>query len=251
MNLIVVGDTLSVLHPLTDAIQQSYPNADLSTFTKPDRLTQLLSWESYDAVFLDADALGDDPEAVLMPLVRLQPTLNLIFLYTPGQFDERLLTVHASGYLRKPVTPEAVAAELKDLRYPVPVKQDVLLRVRRNGYFEVFDATGSIVRFHRSKSKETLAYLIYRQGASCTIRDIAAILFEDIPYNSRQQGYLQKIFSTLVQDLKAVHAEGVLQKRYNSLSVNMERIGEEPFPASTAHGKEFMAQYSWALPIQE
>jgi two-component SAPR family response regulator len=51
------------------------------------------------------------------------------------------------------------------------------------------------LHFERSKAKEIFAYLIYKHGASCTIREIAAILFEDEPYDRKQQWHIQKIIS--------------------------------------------------------
>ena len=75
------------------------------------------------------------------------------------------------------------------------VIKNALLKVRCFGNFEVFNLNNIPLHFERSKAKEVFAYLIYKHGASCTIKEIAAVLFEDEPYDRKQQGYTQKIIS--------------------------------------------------------
>ena len=79
------------------------------------------------------------------------------------------MDLRASGYIMKPVTVEKVKAELEALRYPIVPKKNVLLRVQCFGNFDVFLPSGEHVRFERSRSKEIFAYLVHRQGTSCTI----------------------------------------------------------------------------------
>ncbi len=72
-------------------------------------------------------------------------------------------------------------------------KSDALLRVQCFGNFDVFTPNGDHVHFERSKSKEVFAYLVHKHGSSCSTKEIAAALFEDAPYDEKQQNYVQKL----------------------------------------------------------
>ncbi len=153
----------------------------------------------------------------------------------------------------KPVTAEKIAEEMEDLRFPIVPKSGVLLRVQCFGNFDVFTLDGKPLHFERSRSKEVFAYLVHRQGSSCTIKEIAATLFEDMPYDKKQQAYIQKIMSAMMKSLKKVGAEKVVNKSYNSLSVNPSlldcdyyRFKELDGGAVNAYQNEYMAQYYWA-----
>lgn len=153
----------------------------------------------------------------------------------------------------KPVTKEAVEEELSVLRFPIVPKKNVLLRVQCFGNFDVFTPDGKPLHFDRSKSKEIFAYLVHRHGSSCTIKEIAAALFEDEPYDKKQQGYLQQLTSSMMRALKKVGAEGAVNKSYNSISVNVDtldcdyyRFAELDAGAVNAYANEYMSQYYWA-----
>ena len=121
------------------------------------------------------------------------------------------------------------------------------------GNFDVFTPDGTPVHFERSKSKEVFAYLVHRHGSSCTVKEIAAALFEDEPYDLKQQAYLQKILSAMMKSLKKIGAEKVVNKSYNSMSVNVSLIDcdyyrflELDAGAVNSYQSEYMSQYYWA-----
>ncbi|MEG1193893.1 MAG: two-component system response regulator, partial [Clostridia bacterium] len=104
----------------------------------------------------------------------------------------------------------------------------------------------------RSKAKEVLAYLIHRQGATCTIKEIAGVLFENTPYDAKQQGYMQQIIFSMMQTLKQAGAEGVVRKRYNHLSVDIGKLDCDYYRClknNASHPQafmgEYMSQYAW------
>ena len=146
-----------------------------------------------------------------------------------------------------------IEEEISDLRFPIVPKNDALLKVQCFGNFDVFTPDGTPVHFERSKSKEVFAYLVHRHGSSCTIKEIAAALFEDEPYDSKQQAYVQKIMSAMMKSLKKVGAQKTVNKSYNSLSVNVNtldcdyyRFADLDAGAVNAYQCEYMSQYYWA-----
>ena len=69
-----------------------------------------------------------------------------------------------------------------------------------------------------------MAYLILRAGASCTIRELAGILFEDSEFDSSQQAYMQQIITAMMKSLREVGAEACVIRSYNSLAVDASKI---------------------------
>lgn len=130
-------------------------------------------------------------------LKETNPKMNIIFVTGFDEYTGDAMRLHASGYIMKPVTKEKIEAEIADLRFPIVPKSNAILKVQCFGNFDVFTPDGTPVQFERSKSKEVFAYLVHRHGSSCTIREIAAVLFEDEPYDLKQQAYVQKILSAI------------------------------------------------------
>ena len=183
----------------------------------------------------------------------VNPKMNIIFVTGFSEYMGDAMQLRASGYIMKPVTKEAVEEELSVLRFPIVPKKNVLLRVQCFSNFDVFTPDGKPLHFDRSKSKELFAYLVHRHGSSCTIKEIAAALFEDEPYDKKQQGYLQQLKSSMMRALKKVGAEGAVNKSYNSISVNVDtldcdyyRFAELDAGAVNAYANEYMSQYYWA-----
>jgi two-component SAPR family response regulator len=77
-------------------------------------------------------------------------------------------SMHASGYILKPVTAEAIAEAMEQLRHPVNPLPEKRLRVQTFGNFEVL-LDEKPLTFARSKTKELFAYLVSRRGAHCGV----------------------------------------------------------------------------------
>ena len=92
---------------------------------------------------------------------------------------------------------------------------------------------------------------VLREGV--TVRELAAVLFEDDAYSNKQMLYLQKIISSMMQTLKAYNATEVVHKSYNAIGLHDEMIDCDYYrflnmeaPSINAYCGEFMTQYSWA-----
>lgn len=163
------------------------------------------------------------------------------------------MSLHASGYVMKPVSEDKIRKELEHLRFPVKDGNNILITAKCFGNFDVYDSKGSLIKFSRSKSKELVAYLILRAGASCTIRELAGILFEDSEFDSAQQAYMQQIITAMMKSLREVGSEAVVIRSYNSLAVDASKIDCDYYKFKRGDKGvlknfegEFMAQYSWA-----
>ena len=253
MKILCVDDEPLALEMLTEAIQEAKPDAELKAFRKQNELLAEAEQSGCDIAFLDIHMRGMNGVELAKKLKEVNPKMNIIFVTGYDEYMGDAMRLRASGYVMKPVTKEKLEEELRELRFPIEPKNDAILRVQCFGNFDVFTPDGKPVHFERSKSKEVFAYLVHRHGSSCTVKEIAAALFEDEPYDLKQQAYLQKIFSAMMKSLKKIGAEKVVNKSYNNMSVNVDlldcdyyRFLELDAGAVNAYQSEYMSQYYWA-----
>ena len=253
MHIIAVDDEPLALGLLVHSIREACPSAQINKFRSAQEALAFMESNPCDVAFLDIHMRGINGLALAKKIKDLRPQCNLIFVTGYSEYAADALSMHASGYIIKPVSSEAIAAELQDLRHPVVRLPDAMLQVRCFGNFEVFSPDGEPVKFSRTKAKELFAYLVYRRGTSCSVRELAAVLFEDDSSSPKQMLYLQKIISSMMQTLKAHNAADIIKKSYNAIALNDEMIDCDYYrflhlevPSINAYFGEFMAQYSWA-----
>lgn len=253
MRFIAVDDELSALGLLVRSIQEACPTAEINKFQSSHDTLQFLETNHCDVAFLDIHMRGIDGLTLAKKIKELNPQCNLIFVTGYSEYAREALSMHASGYIIKPVSAESIRAELDDLRHPVTPLPDALLRIRCFGNFEVFAADGEPIKFSRTKAKELFAYLVYRRGTSCSVRELAAVLFEDKEYSTKQMLYLQKIISSMMQTLKEHNAAHVIHKSYNAIAIDDAAVDCDYYrflkmdvPSINTYTGDFMTQYSWA-----
>ncbi len=253
MTILAADDEALALEMLVDSIKEACQNATVFDFQKPSKLLEFAQENNADIAFLDIHMRGMNGVELAKKLKDLNPKINIIFVTGFDEYTGDAMAMHASGYVMKPVSKEKIEAELSDLRFPILPKSNAKLKVQCFGNFDVFTPDGTPVHFERSKSKEVFAYLIHKHGSSCTTREIAATLFEDAPYDLKQQAYMQKILSALNKSLKKIGCEDIINKTYNSISVNCDLIDCDYFRffdldsgAVNSYNGEYMEQYYWA-----
>ena len=210
------------------------PDADITAFEYPDELLGDAKENGCDIAFLDIHMSEMTGVELAKELKAVNPKMNIIFVTGFSEYAGDAMELHASGYIMKPVTKEKVERELCDLRFPIEPKSNALLRVQCFGNFDVFTPDGAHVRFERSKAKEVFAYLVHKQGSSCTTREIFAAIFEDEPYEKKLQNLLQTYIYAMIKSLKAV------------LDCDYYRFMELDAGAVNAYQNEYMSQYYWA-----
>lgn len=253
MRILCVDDEELALQMLEMSIKKAKPDAEVIAFDDQDELIEDAEKNGCDIAFLDIHMRGTNGVEVAKKLKEINPKMNIIFVTGFSEYAGEAMSLHASGYIMKPVNKAKVEKELADLRFPIVPKSNALLRVQCFGNFDVFTPGGEHVRFERSKAKEMFAYLVHKQGTSCTSREIAAILFEDEPYDEKNQNLMQTYIYALKKSLKNVGAEAALVHTYNAFAVNTEvldcdyyRFKELDSGAVNSYQNEYMSQYYWA-----
>ena len=253
MRILCVDDEPLMLKMLEMAIKEARPNAELTAHSKQSDLLEDARQNGCDIAFLDIHMRGMNGVELAKELKAVNPKMNIIFVTGFSEYAGEAMRLHASGYIMKPVTREKIEHELADLRFPIIPKSNALLRVQCFGNFDVFLPDGSHMHFERQRSKEVFAYLVHRQGSSCSTREIAAALFEDEPFDKKQQNHVQQLIYAMIKSLKKVGAEAAVVRSYNALAVNPDvldcdyyRFKELDAGAVNAYQNEYMSQYYWA-----
>ena len=222
MRILCLDDEPLMLRMLQEAVESARPEAQISGFTKQKELIAEAENGGCDVAFLDIHMRGMTGVEVAKKLKEINPKMNIIFVTGFSDYKGDAMDLKASGYLMKPVTAEEVAAELEDLRFPIVPKKKALLF------------------FHISATLPAS-------------REIAAVLFEDEPYDKKQQSYLQTLIAAMIKSLKKAGAESAVIKSHNALSVNTDmldcdyyRFQELDAGAVNAYQNEYMVQYYWA-----
>ena len=254
MKIIVVDDEIIQLEQLKEAIYEVVPDCELNGFSNP---LEALAWAKEnrpEIAFLDIQMPVMDGITLAKELKMQNPKINLVFV--TGYYEEYVfdaMPLHFSGYLQKPATAEAVAHEMQNLRYPLPVKQHPqTLKVQCFGNFEVY-ADGKPLRFERHKTKELLAYLVDRHGVQVNNNEICAAIYEDSTNDFNNKADLRKCSADLKKTLQSVGLGDLFIKGFNTYSLNLSMLfcdyydweKGEAYAIRSFHG-EYMSQYSWA-----
>lgn len=254
MKILAVDNEHLQLRLLCDAIHEAEPNAEVTAFSNSLKALEWAQKDPPSIAFLDINMPVLNGIQLAKELKRISPAVNLVFV--TGFFEDYVLEalpLRFSGYLQKPVTAEAVATELNNLRFPVPaMSKSKRLTVRCFGTFEVF-CDGKPVAFSRKKTKEFFAFLVDRRGSRLDMNTMCAALFEDASNDSNNKSILRKCIVDLRKSLEAIGAENVFLKNFNSYAIDPEAINcdyydwEKNDPdAIRAFRGEYMSQYSWA-----
>ena len=147
----------------------------------------------------------------------------------------------------KPISAEDVQGEINNIKSVHKVNKP--LTIKCFGNFEVY-AENEKLTFKRLKTKELLAFLVDRNGAGMTAKQICAVLFPDDSDDTKNSTYLRQLVLDLKNTLKSVGAEGVLRHETPCYRVDTSLI-QCDYISYLETGKpefrgEYMNQYSWA-----
>ena len=184
MTILAVDDEKPSLAAIVEELKQLFAEAQVLGFRKPTEALAAVQEQPCEIAFLDIEMKEMDGITLAKRIKRLYPQTNIIFTTGYSEYSGEAFSLHASGYLMKPIFPEMIREELENLRHPVKMESSKKLQASTFGNFEVY-ANGEPMTFHYSKTKELLAYLIDREGAVCTNKELMSVLWEsDEPHLS-------------------------------------------------------------------
>ena len=246
MKILAVDDERIALEGLVKAISEVMPNAELKGFRYPDEALEYIKINGADIAFLDIEMAGTSGVELAEKLIEINPNINIIFSTGYGHYRDVAFDMHASGYLVKPITVDKVRKEVLNLRRPIVERK---LKIKTFGNFEV-TIDGKPLDFKYRKAKELLAYLIDRNGATCSVGEIMAVLFED---DDGHETYFKSIRKDLIDTLTRANCGDVLLLQRGMIGIKKELVECDYFDyldgkitLGKAYHGEYMSQYTWS-----
>ena len=252
MRAICVDDSALMLDMLKALFDQIEELKDVQYFQDPRDALEYSESGDFEIAFLDIQMPEINGITLAQKIKKNKPGCDIIFITSESEYKSHALQEKCSGYLIKPVSIEEIQVQLHNIMRRDKTQEDFRMRVQCFGNFEVF-VDGVPIKFQRQKSREVFAYLVDRQGARSTVREICAVVWEDSDSESNAQAYLRKCIS----DMKATFAEhgmdDVLIAERGAYSVNKdafwcdyyEYLKGNPDAVKSYRG-EYMIQYSWS-----
>ena len=247
MIAIAVDDEVLMLGALVKAVNASPDIREVTQFSDCEQALDFVRENVVDIAFLDINMRGMGGLALAERIITVRPDCKVVFCTGYEEYAISAFKLHASGYLMKPISAADVQAEIDNIK---GVRQrEKLLTVKCFGNFEVY-AKNEKLQFKRLKSKELFAFLIDRNGAGMTAKQMCAVLFPDDMDDTKNAAYLRQLVMDLKNTLKAVGAESVLRHETPCYRVDTTRI-QCDYVSYLETGKpgfhgEYMMQYSWA-----
>lgn len=236
---------------LKKAVEESGNISDVAAFDDEEEALEWARHNPVDVAFLDIELHSMNGLELAEKLMELHPQISIVFCTSYEQYAVRALRMHIdAGYLIKPFRSRQVQEEIDHI---FAKRSDFKkLKVRCFGNFEAF-AENLPIKFKRNRTKELLAYLIDRRGASVTATQLVAILWEDEGAYEKKKDMLYHLVSDLKHTLTDNGMGDVFLSQHNGYSVNTEyidcdfyRMLEGDTYSRGLYIGEYMSQYSWA-----
>ncbi len=117
-NVILVDDTKITLTGGLPVLEEVLPNATIIGFTRPSEAIEYAKAHRVALAFLDIELGKTNGFDICNTLLQFSPRTNVIFVTSYSDYSLDAWKTGASGFMLKPITPEAVREQLKNLRYP-------------------------------------------------------------------------------------------------------------------------------------
>lgn len=258
MVAIAVDDESISLDCLEIVLQSTNEFSEIYKFSNAEDTLEWSKNNTADIAFLDIEMWKINGLQLAAALRKINPSCKIIFTTSNPKYAVEAFQLHANGYIVKPVTKEAVLKEINFIKEntiqaaETKSKNDTKPYVICFGNFDLFYQDKPI-KFSRAKAKELFAYLVLKRGGSCSVAELAAVLFEDKEDSLSLQSQLRNLVSSLKTTLESINCVDILVKSRGFLAVNTNLfecdyyrfLNHDPSAINSYCG-EFMSQYSWA-----
>lgn len=266
MTVVAVDDEEISLMCL-EAVLDSMDDVDkVLTFTNAEDTISFFQNGKADAAFLDIQLYlsGGTLNGLMLAakIKELCPSCHVVFVTSCPEYAVDAFKLHVSGYIVKPVTREAARKELdyiimekkaaSKVSSVIEEKEESRIKVQCFGNFEVFWQNKPVV-FQLSKAKELFAYLVHRKGASVSMAELAAVLFEDKEDGLSVQSQIRNLVASMRKTFTALGCPDLFNKSRGYISIKTDLIDCDYYSfmsgdsdAINEYSGEYMAQYSWA-----
>ena len=117
-NVIMVDDRKLILTGGLPILEEVLPNANVTGFTDAIETIEYAKSNRVVLAFLDIELRNTSGLDLCRELLKINPRTNVVFLTAYSEYSLDAWSTGASGFMLKPITPEGIRKQLKNLRYP-------------------------------------------------------------------------------------------------------------------------------------
>ena len=117
-NIILVDDSKLILTGSLPVLEEVMPNANVMGFLQASDTVEYAKANHVALAFLDIELRNESGLDLCRELLEINPRTNVVYLTAYSDYALDAWSTGASGFMLKPVTPEGVREQLKNLRYP-------------------------------------------------------------------------------------------------------------------------------------
>ena len=117
-NVIMVDDHKIILTGSLPVLEAAMPHATVVGFTRPSEVIEYAKANRIALAFLDIEMGKTNGMELCRTLLDINPHTNVVYLTAYSDYAFDAWSTGACGFILKPITPENIGAQLKNLRYP-------------------------------------------------------------------------------------------------------------------------------------
>ena len=117
-NVIMVDDRKLILTGGLPILEEVIPHANVTGFSQAQEALDYARANRVALAFLDIELRNTSGLVLCRDLLKINPRTNVIYLTAYSDYALDAWSTGASGFMLKPVTPQGVREQLKNLRYP-------------------------------------------------------------------------------------------------------------------------------------
>ncbi len=117
-HIILVDDTKIVLAGGLPVLEEVFPNATVIGFSRPSEAIEYARLHRVAMAFVDIELGKLSGFELCETLLSINPHTNVVYLTAYSDYSLDAWKTGASGFILKPITPEDIQIQLKNLRYP-------------------------------------------------------------------------------------------------------------------------------------
>ena len=117
-NVIMVDDRKIILTGSLPVLEETMPSATVTGFTRVSEAIEYARANRVVLAFLDIEMGKISGLELCRTLLEINPRTNVVYLTAYSDYALDAWSTGASGFMLKPITPEGILTQLKNLKYP-------------------------------------------------------------------------------------------------------------------------------------
>lgn len=231
MKLYVITGDVGLYDRVSGIIQRQAYEFDTKLLKTNEEVMREINEKVPDIVLIDT-AFSGPGFPFLSGMIRARSARTCVIVVSDDDsYAVPAFSVHATGYITKPLTDDRLEEELR-------FSMDLLKNTKRGsapvqlvteGNYDFF-VNGVPARFKYNKTGEMLAHLIRKNGVSVSNEELISMLWnEDTETMDEQRlksrySYIRNIKADLANVLAGTGCEDAVIKRRGMIAVNMDKI---------------------------